>query len=88
MLIRPCDPSPVPRADMSSLIVFHRVLIGFGIAFCVGFAAWELAFWWASGSGGALGLGLVFLVLAAGLAFYLRHLQRFLGNEEGPASDA
>lgn len=67
---------------MASLIVFHRVLIGFGIAFCLGYAGWELALWWVSRSGAALAIGLVFLAFAAGLAFYLAHLRRFLGEDE------
>ena len=72
---------------MTSLIVFHRVLIGFAIAFCLGFAGWEMALWWASGSGAALAVGLVFLGFAAGLSFYLAHLRRFLGQEETPGRD-
>lgn len=55
------------------MIPFHRLLIGAGIAFCFGFAAWAL---WR----GAMALGIGFAILGAGLAYYLRHLTRFLGR--------
>lgn len=67
-----------------SLIAFHRVLIGFGILFCLGYSAWELMTWWLSGSAGALAMGLLFLVLGGGLLWYLLHLRTFLGYVEAP----
>ena len=55
------------------MIPFHRVLITTGILFCAGFAVWAL---WRH----QIVLGLGFVVLGAGLAYYLRHLQRFIGR--------
>lgn len=63
---------------MSALIPFHRFLIACGIAFCLGFAAWEAAAYFRDGGALALVLAVVFGVLGIGLAFYLRHLRRFL----------
>jgi hypothetical protein len=67
-----------PGAPMSSLIPFHRFLITCGIAFCLGFAAWEAVAYFRGGDALALVLAVTFGVLGAGLAFYLRHLRRFL----------
>jgi hypothetical protein len=55
------------------MIPFHKLLIGTAVLFCAGFALWSV---WR----GSLALGLGFAVLAAGLGYYLRHLQRFLGR--------
>ena len=62
------------------MIVFHRVLIGTAILFCLGFATW-------AGVAYRTGGGTVPLVLTVGfglgglvLAYYLRHLNRFLGR--------
>lgn len=55
------------------MIPFHRLLIGAGIAFCFGFALWSL---WRD----AMLLGIGFGALGAALAYYLRHLNRFLGR--------
>ena len=66
-----------------SLIAFHRVLIGAGILFCFGFAAWELVLWWVTRGTGALLLGIVFVVLGVGLCWYLSRLGKFLGYENG-----
>jgi hypothetical protein len=66
-----------------SLIAFHRVLIAAGILFCFGFAAWELVFWWVTRATGALVMGIVFVLLGAGLCWYLSRLGRFLGYEKG-----
>jgi len=62
------------------VIPFHRLLIATAIAFCAGFAVW--AGWSYRQSGEALMLmtGLAFAVAAVGLAYYLRHLNRFLGR--------
>ena len=55
------------------MIPFHRLLIATGIVFCAGFALWSLL-------RGAMLLGIGFAVLAVGLSYYLRHLNRFLGR--------
>lgn len=55
------------------MIPFHKVLISTGIAFCALFAAWAFA-------SGSLPLALAFVAAAGGLAYYLRHLRRFLGR--------
>lgn len=65
-----------------SLIAFHRILIGTGIVFCFGFAAWELVLWWVTRAGGALAMGLVFVVLGAGLSWYLANLKRLVDYRE------
>jgi hypothetical protein len=65
-----------------SLISFHRFLIGTAIAFCFGFAVWELMTWWVGRAPGALFLGVTFLLLGVGLIVYLSRLRRFLGVEE------
>lgn len=70
-----------------SLIHFHRVLIATAIIFCGGFAAWELRAYLANGEMLALLLAVAFAAAALGLAYYLRHLSRFLGlpeQGEGP----
>jgi len=73
---RPGHPS-APRPV--SLIAFHRFLIGCGIAFCFGFAAWEMVTWWVTGGVGELVLGIVFVMLGGGLSVYLARLRHFLG---------
>jgi hypothetical protein len=55
------------------MIPFHRVLITTGIVFCAGFALWS--FWRRQ-----MALGLGFVALGAGLAYYLLHLRRFIGR--------
>jgi hypothetical protein len=55
------------------MIPFHRVLIMTAIFFCAGFALWLL---WR----GQMALGIAFLALAGGLAYYFRHLRRFIGR--------
>ncbi len=62
------------------MIPFHRVLISTAIVFCLGFAAWAGWSYRASGEGGTLAMGLAFAVAGAALAYYLRHLNRFLGR--------
>ncbi|MBW3534390.1 MAG: hypothetical protein KY453_04125 [Gemmatimonadetes bacterium] len=71
-----------------SLIGFHRVLIGTAIAFCFGFAAWELLTWWVARQPGALVLGGVFFALGGLLSFYLSKLRHFVGyqDQEGERS--
>ena len=71
-----------------SLIAFHRFLIATAIAFCFGFAIWELMTWWVGRSPGALILGLTFVALGILLAFYLARLRRFLGLDaaSGPGA--
>jgi hypothetical protein len=65
-----------------SLVAFHRFLIATGILFCLGYAGWEIMLWWVTRAAGSLALGVLFLVLGGGLAFYLSRLNRFLGYEE------
>lgn len=70
-----------------SLIPFHRLLIATAIAFCGGFAVWQLFAFRARGSALDLLIALAFAAAALGLAYYLRHLSRFLQlPEENPQS--
>lgn len=63
-----------------SLVAFHRFLIAAGIVFCFGYAAWEVRAWMAGDAGPAvLVLAMTFALLGAGLAIYLRRLNRILG---------
>lgn len=62
------------------MIPFHRLLIASAIVFCAGFAAWAGVSYWQSRSAVAVALALVFLLFTAGLSYYLRHLNRFLGR--------
>ena len=61
-----------------SLVWFHRFLIAGAIAFCLGFALWQVEAWRDSGGTAALLLAATFALLAVGLMFYLRRLRRFL----------
>ncbi|MEE8134953.1 MAG: hypothetical protein V3T56_07840 [Gemmatimonadales bacterium] len=60
------------------MIGFHRFLIASAIVFCMGFAVWSLLAFEANGSVGTLVLGVVFVLAAIGLGFYLNNLDRFL----------
>ena len=62
------------------MIPFHRLLISTAIVFCAGFAAW--AAWHYRQSGDLLMLltAVAFALAAVALAYYLRHLRRFLGR--------
>ncbi len=62
------------------MIPFHRLLISTAIAFCAGFAAWAGWSYRQSGEALTLVMGLAFAVAAVALAYYLRHLHRFLGR--------
>ena len=64
-----------------SIIGFHKFLISTAIVFCAGFAAWEMRGFASGGNVGALALGIGFALAAAGLAYYLANLARFLGGE-------
>lgn len=64
-----------------SLISFHRLLISAGIAFCIGFAIWEVRAFGRSGSVVALVLGATFVLLGLALVIYLRRLNRILGYD-------
>jgi hypothetical protein len=58
------------------VIIFHRLLIGTAIVFCLGFSGWMLL---TSREGTmSLVLGGGFLVAGVGLAYYLKNLNRFL----------
>lgn len=62
-----------------SLISFHRVLILVAIAFCLGYASWELREFRTAGAGaGALVTAGVFALLAMALAVYLARLRTIL----------
>lgn len=62
------------------MIPFHRLLISTAIVFCVVFAAWAGVSYWQSRNAVALALAVAFVAFAAGLSYYLRHLNRFLGR--------
>jgi len=47
---------------------------------CAGFTAWAGWSWRESRSAGTLALSLSFAVATVALAYYLRHLKRFLGR--------
>ena len=66
-----------------SLIGFHRFLIATAILFCFGYGAWEFLAAREADGISALVLGFVFTLLGIGLTFYLVHLGRFLGYDEG-----
>lgn len=70
------------QTDSMSLISFHRFLIATAIAFCFGFAVWELMTWWVGRSQGALVLGVTFVALGLLLVVYLARLRRILGMDE------
>ena len=55
-------------------------VIGAIAALCVGFAVWSGWDYRQSRSVGTLAVSLTFLVAAAALTYYLRHLKRFLGR--------
>ena len=63
-----------------SIIGFHRFLIATAIVFCAVFAAWEFRIFASAGSLGALLIGVAFALAAAGLAYYLANLTRFLSG--------
>ncbi len=60
------------------MITFHRVLIATAIAFCLAMAAWLIVFYRGDGQTMSLVLGIAFTAAAAGLAYYLKNLNRFL----------
>ena len=62
------------------MIPFHRLLIGTGIAFAAGFALWAFVRYRQEPSLMMLGLTIVFAAAAVALAYYLRHLRKFLGR--------
>ena len=62
------------------MIPFHRLLISTAIVFCAGFTAWAAWSYGESRNGASLVLALGFAVATVALAYYLRHLKRFLGR--------
>jgi hypothetical protein len=60
------------------MIPFHRFLIGTAIAFCAGFAIWAIRESSSTSNTSLLVLGVSFALAAAGLAYYLKNLRRFL----------
>jgi hypothetical protein len=62
------------------MIPFHRLLISTAILFAAGLAVWAGWTYRQSGDAVTLIMALVSAAAAAALAYYLRHLQRFLGR--------
>ncbi len=62
------------------MIPFHRLLIATAIVFCAGFTAWSAWDYRQSRSVGTLAVSITFLAATVALAYYLRHLKRFLGR--------
>ena len=62
------------------MIAFHRFLIGTAIIFCAVFAVWSIVAFRSEGGTLPLILGVTFALAAAGLAYYLKNLRRFLGR--------
>jgi hypothetical protein len=62
------------------MIAFHRFLIGTAILFCAVFAVWAIVAFRSEGGTLPLVLGIAFALAAAGLAYYLKNLRRFLGR--------
>jgi hypothetical protein len=60
------------------MIPFHRFLIGTAILFCAGFAIWSIREFSTTSNTSQLVLGVSFALAAAGLAYYLKNLRRFL----------
>lgn len=58
------------------MILFHRFLIGTAIVFCGGLGAWMFLNY--RGQPGLMVLAASFVIAAAGLTYYLKHLNRFL----------
>lgn len=65
-----------------SLVAFHRFLIATGIVFSFGFAGWEFRAFLINGAAGELLIAMLFVVIGAGLSFYLWRLKRFLGYQD------
>lgn len=62
------------------MILFHRFLIGTAIIFFAGFSVWALLEYKDTRSVLLLVLGVFFLLVTAGFAYYLKNLRRFLGR--------
>ena len=60
------------------MIYFHRFLIGTAILFCGGFSIWTLSNFVGDKNPVSLALFVGFAVATAALAYYLKHLKRFL----------
>lgn len=60
------------------MIAFHRFLIGSAIAFFAVFAVWSLVAYRNGGSVLLLILGVLSLLVAGALGYYLKNLKRFL----------
>lgn len=66
-----------------SIVGFHRVLISTAILFCAFFGVWAGGAYARTGRALELILAVAFGLAAAGLVYYLVHLNRFLGREPG-----
>ncbi len=64
-----------------SIIVFHRFLISTATVFCAVFAVWELRIFYVDGGVAPLAIGVMFILAATALAYYLINLQRFLESK-------
>ena len=62
------------------MLPFHRLLISTAVVFSAGFAVWAGWSYHDSGEGMTLVMALASALAAAALAYYLRHLKRFLGR--------
>ena len=60
------------------MIGFHRFLIATAILFFGGLGVWMLSAYWGNGNVPLLVLGISFGVVAVGMSYYLRNLDRFL----------
>lgn len=69
-----------------SLIGFHKILIGAGILFCAGFAAWQVLAFSGDGSWFRVALAATFVAFTVALGVYLARLDRYLGREEESGS--
>lgn len=56
------------------------MLIATAILFCGGFTLWALGQYFAAPRPGMLALTIVFAIFSVALAYYLRHLKRFIGR--------
>lgn len=60
------------------IVTFHRILIGTAVLCAAGFAVWQYLDYRRTGDPGALWIAAAALCLSGLLAYYLRHLKRFL----------
>jgi hypothetical protein len=61
-----------------TLLTAHKILISTAVLFFFGFAFWELHNYFDTGNPWAIFSGGLYLLAAAGFAFYLRSLRRWV----------